>query len=98
MRECLFYFKAKGKETPALRAVIMVEDGTKPKVTDFVNCFGQLGYRTVPENEQRLTFRRLDGDEPCILEVTKLRFRGEPELVPFLDGDMRKLLKELIQI
>ncbi|MFD0710843.1 hypothetical protein [Paenibacillus sp. GCM10027626] len=98
MKECLFYFKAKGQDVHALRAVIMLEENKEPTVVDFIHCFDQLGYNTVPENKQRLTFRRVDTPTPYTLEVTKIKIKGETEDTMHFDGELRELLKELIQV
>lgn len=100
MRECMVHFKlTKGNkdEKKALRANIMLAEGKQPHIADFMHCFRQLGYDTELTSRQNLVFRTTNTTPPYHLEVTKVRIMGETEEAPYIDWELRALLKELIR-
>ncbi|WP_314000670.1 hypothetical protein [uncultured Paenibacillus sp.] len=98
MKECVFYFKVlKAGRSKELRALILLPDGKQPGISDFVRSFRQLGYDVKLENEKELIFKSVDGGEPYLLDITKIKIKGDTEDLPEHDGELRSIVEHLVR-
>ncbi|HUC94330.1 MAG TPA: hypothetical protein VMS09_20320 [Paenibacillus sp.] len=98
MKECIFHFKVlNGSQSKELRALILLPDDKQPGISDFVRSFEQLGYDVKLENEKELIFKPVDGKEPYLLDITKIKIKGDTEDMPDHDGELRSIVEHLVR-